>query len=284
MTRKRAPAAAGGAPDSAVGRRVADVLQRLFAGNQSAMAKAIGVSHAAISQIVHGKRQPGPRVLQAIAGLPGVSPDWAILGKGAAPAVPVQRDPNKCFLPVVASLDFALSAEPTRTRTSRGLQVAASEYSPSRIVFQVPQRHVCILRSGGRLKPGDFLIFETDRGLWLSKPQHLGKRLCLIAVQDDKGQMRGELVRVDFRRPSAKNPQPQLRVQRLYPILDRDLLPVPQPNADRCLEKFDRLSRCIILPGSTTPKGLPADPPRKRHEIVEPEEILAVAVRLIAKP
>src|SRR3984957_1385211 len=130
--------------------RVNELLQRLFAGNESAMAKALGCSQAAISHIVHGHRGVGSRILRSIAALPGVSPDWALLGVGAPPATKFQRDLTKCFLPVFSSIDFALAVDPVKAPTSRGEQVTPADYSETRIIFEIPEADTWLRHSGGR--------------------------------------------------------------------------------------------------------------------------------------
>src|SRR6202044_2605845 len=124
--------------------RVRIVLERLFAGNQSEMGRALGCTPAAISQIVRERRGVGGGILRALATLPGVSPDWAILGLGAQPAVLGRPTRESLFLPVVSSLDFTLSGRPPQAHTSMAKQVAQLDFSPTRLIFQVAEGHPCL--------------------------------------------------------------------------------------------------------------------------------------------
>ena len=85
---------------STIESRLNEILQRWFCGSQSEMARQLGVTQAAISLAVTGKRKLGPRLLTAVKGLPGLPVDWLIGGKGTLPERPVSRDPARCFLPL----------------------------------------------------------------------------------------------------------------------------------------------------------------------------------------
>src|SRR4051812_9308103 len=61
--------------------RVRWLVKTRFAGNRSAMAKAIGFSHTVIANVVNGKA-PGRRLLEAIAARLGVDAVWLREGEG----------------------------------------------------------------------------------------------------------------------------------------------------------------------------------------------------------
>jgi transcriptional regulator with XRE-family HTH domain len=162
-------------------KRVKIVAERLYAGNQSAMARDLGCTHAAISQILHGRRGAGAGILRAIAALPGVSPEWAILGVGEPPAVLGRPGAEKLYLPLVTSLGFAVSDPPVQAQSSMAEQVLTIDYSPTRLIFQVQDGDPCLQSHGGRLKAGDHILFEADRRVWIRAPEFLDGRLCVIA-------------------------------------------------------------------------------------------------------
>src|SRR4051794_24015954 len=62
--------------------RIKRLLEILFSGHQRRMAEETGLSHGLLSEIVNGRKGPGRRVLDAIAGHPKVNPHWLYLGEG----------------------------------------------------------------------------------------------------------------------------------------------------------------------------------------------------------
>jgi transcriptional regulator with XRE-family HTH domain len=63
-------------------KRVTWLLQNQFQGNRSAMGRATGFSHTAISKVAKGVKPPGRRMLTAIAEKLDVSTDWLLRGLG----------------------------------------------------------------------------------------------------------------------------------------------------------------------------------------------------------
>lgn len=268
--------------------RVKIVLQRLYAGNQSEMAKALACSHVAVSQIVRERRGVGARILRAMANLPGVSPEWAILGVGRPPRVLGQSDPTQLLLPVFTSLEFALSDYPTRVPTSIFEQVVPVEYNSTRAIFQIPDDHACVPRADGRLKAGDHILLETDRRIWTEDPSFLDGRLCVVAkIEGDK--LTAELVRVDVTRGKP-------RVSENWPIVrcDRTVSSQIAANASgknvhrrsmtemdtdvEMLRKHGKTTRPIQLETSSPARGN-AEEKRTGSKGLDLKEIVAASIR-----
>lgn len=295
MTRKKkqTPRSGGSEHLTSAQHRVKELLERLFAGNESAMGKALGCSQSAISQIVHGRRGVGGRILRLMAALPGVSPDWALLGNGLPPTTQFQRDPTKCFLPVFFSLDFALAVDPAKTPTSKGEQVRPIDYSDTRVIFEVPEGHICVRQFGRRLKPGDLLLVETDRRLWISNPSFLDGRICLLAALTDQGTSGVELVRVNLKRDTHEKSAAALivRGQRWIDPSEAAQLGPERARQEAVAEtrkdfrkKYGREPRTIRISDEfASTSSSPRSPPRPPRTL-QVDEVLAVSIRLIGVP
>ncbi len=64
--------------------KLKEVLNSQYDGNVSAFAKALGVSGPAISDVVHGKRGIGMKILRGLARVSGVSVDELVTGRPSA--------------------------------------------------------------------------------------------------------------------------------------------------------------------------------------------------------
>src|SRR4051812_7212842 len=85
-------------------RRIGLLLRLVWAGNRSAMARDLGVSHPVISRVAAGQQEPPGKLLLALAGRPTVNLRWLFLGEGE-PLNP--RDPAAAggrFAPVATRL------------------------------------------------------------------------------------------------------------------------------------------------------------------------------------
>src|SRR5262245_48984397 len=85
------------------GGRVRWLLHEKWAGNCSAMARAIGVSHTERNKIGFGGREPGRRVLEAVAAYPRFNPVWILSGQGE-PMLEAPRPPAPIAVPIAESV------------------------------------------------------------------------------------------------------------------------------------------------------------------------------------
>lgn len=67
---------------SGISLRIEEIVEKLFNGNQSALAKAIGVNESNIRSYIKEGRMPKADVLEKIANKTAVSCDWLLMGRG----------------------------------------------------------------------------------------------------------------------------------------------------------------------------------------------------------
>ncbi len=73
-------------PDAIAG-RIGYLLQHVWFGNQSEMARDLGCSQSLISKVVAGERSPGHKLMQALTEHPTINKGWLIAGEGPPLAV-----------------------------------------------------------------------------------------------------------------------------------------------------------------------------------------------------
>ncbi len=148
--------------------RVVWVLTHRFAGRQRAMARATGISQATLSRAARGQFSVSHEVVEALAALPGINPDWARVGVGD-PLLP----------PTAGTLPFALGVLPgppadhARLLTGERHPVAAAHDRPTRYLYRVPDGCPLGADRGLALKVGDLLLLDADRDVWAGRLDHL---------------------------------------------------------------------------------------------------------------
>jgi transcriptional regulator with XRE-family HTH domain len=272
--------------------RVSEVLESLFGGSETEMAERIGVSQSTVSRIVNGQRNPGPKVLRAIATLPGVSPDWVLRGKGEPPRIDALRDPGRCQLPLVSNLELVCRKLTESLWQGPWYLVSPEHYSETRVLFRVPRDGDCVRRSAGRLKPGDRVVFETNRDLWISNRKFVDEKVCVIRTPDDPTQRRAELVRVKLKGGKSPRSGGTLLIRRFQMVNT-----IPKQISEQKLVgaiarlrvvaamAHERESRYIRFSGDRIAQRVSVEPlTRREKETIEPESILAVAITVIGRP
>ena len=68
--------------ESSAADRIAWLLNEVWSGNRSEMARAVHVTHSALAKIARGEQEPGRRLLQAVASDPRVNAAWLLSGVG----------------------------------------------------------------------------------------------------------------------------------------------------------------------------------------------------------
>jgi transcriptional regulator with XRE-family HTH domain len=264
--------------------RVWEVLQCYFLGSQSEMARQLGMTQPAISLVVTGKREPGPRLLNAIARLPGVSADWISSGKGTLPERQAVRDPRRCFLPLYASLHDAFPSRNQLGPTIHGVNVRAADFSESRIVLELSEAREWGDAKNCPLRPGCCLIFETDRRFWAAEPYKLEGRYA-VRFSADQAPDRGELVYVRRLESLLKPGNTTAYVKRLW----HGTSATPQSDAELSLAtsvqkffaEYGKYARCVRVDSeSDSGTHQPPRPRVRRRELVpvSVEDIVAIDV------
>ncbi len=156
--------------------RVVYLLAHLFGGNQRAMARALGVSQALISQVVNGNRAAGPRLMAALARHPGVDPEWLRGGTGQPLVLP-----ERGTLPVAAGL---LPGPPLlfpQLLSGSRHPVADALGRPTRYWVALAPDSDLVREPRLRLAPGDLLLLEADPA-WTRRPDLTDGRLCGVRL------------------------------------------------------------------------------------------------------
>jgi transcriptional regulator with XRE-family HTH domain len=268
----------------AIRARVTEVVVRRFTGSQRAMARAIGVSQATISQVVSGKKKAGPRFLNAIANLPGISSDWLLLGRGSLPEGRSIPDPARCFLPLYTSLHDAFPSRNQLGPTTHGVNVRAVDFSDTRIVLQLSEAKEWGDSRSCDLRPGDCLIFETDRQSWGAQPRKLKQA---YAIHFSTGQVPSPAELVDIRRieTSLEPGKVTAFVKKFWnnppATLEISAETSLAASAQRFLAEYGKHPRCVQIDSES---GVGMQRPRRRRvrrgELVPVcvEDIVAIAV------
>ena len=156
------------------------MVDNLHDGKLNRLAATINASGAAISRVLGGKAEVGPRLLEALAAHPQISPDWVRFGLGE----PLRSsDPSNAqsvgqFLPVAASILPGAPADHPLALSGEHHPVAGFHSRPSRYWLKVSQEIPEKARVAGRLEPGDLVLMEADRKCWRDDPRVLVGKLC----------------------------------------------------------------------------------------------------------
>ena len=82
MAKKERQSSIAPGPEATLGDRVTWLLDHVWNGNRSEMARAIGVTHSVLTKVAAGQQNPGRRLLDAVASHPKISPAWLLTGQG----------------------------------------------------------------------------------------------------------------------------------------------------------------------------------------------------------
>ena len=165
--------------------RVEWLVDTRFQGNRSAMARAVGFSHAIISEVVRGGRTPGPRLRGAIADRLGVDPVWLNTGAGQpfVPGPPVHVEDGLFVSPTPLPGLPPVISDPTRGGRAGPPVVAPS---PTRYWLKLTSADPLVRVSGARFFPDDRLLLEADPAAF-PPPAMLFERLCVVRTPASGG-------------------------------------------------------------------------------------------------
>ena len=157
--------------------RVVWVLNNVFHGRQRRMADALGISQSQLSRIASGQLGPSPEILDAVARLPGINPEWVLHGEGE-PLLP----PTRGTLPVSP---FVLPGPPlTCSHLLSGSRhmVAEALDRDTRYWLQVQDSWPLVKAVEWKISPGDLLLMETTHD-WTGRLDLGLGRLCGVRVR-----------------------------------------------------------------------------------------------------
>jgi hypothetical protein len=156
------------------------MVDNLHDGRLTRLAASINASGAAISRVLSGKAEVGPRLLEALASHPQIRPDWVRYGRGEPrrSSDPSGAAPGGQFLPVAVGILPGAPADHPLELSGEHQPVAAFFYRPTRYWLKITERIPKKARAAGRLEPDDLVLMETDRQCWLDDLRVLVGRLC----------------------------------------------------------------------------------------------------------
>jgi transcriptional regulator with XRE-family HTH domain len=158
------------------------VLDQLYGGNQSRLARDVGVSQSLISKVARGERTPGRKLLEALARLPGVRPEWALRGEGA-PFAPTTRG----TLPVALGVLPGWPERFPERLTGQRHPIAEALERASRYWMAVPAGSPLTAVACLALLPGDLILFDANPDVWESNLEQLQGRLFGVKLHRGAG-------------------------------------------------------------------------------------------------
>jgi len=195
----RQPASAQTAAD-----RVTWLLNQIWNGNKSEMARAIGVTHSVITKVAAGQQQAGRRLMAAIASHPKVNPAWLMTGQGEPLLASSQESPSDGWpVPIFGQLILGPPDQNRDLSSGESFPLPGSLYRQSRYWLRVAPGDSIVKHPTARIRPYDLLLIETDPRWWQSV-ETFDERIC--AVQLDPA-LRAQLGYVTWRSPSADEPE-----------------------------------------------------------------------------
>lgn len=168
--------------------RISILLRDVWGGNQRKMAEDVGVSQPAISKVVRGDQPPGRRLMELVAADPKVNPEWVLRGVGGPTPAPAPESTGGDWMVPVAGC--ILPGHPRRHAallTGARLPVAAFYRSESRYLLAVQPGDPVVYAEGERVAPGDHLLMEADRDVWLSNRMVLVGKLVALRLDGGRG-------------------------------------------------------------------------------------------------
>lgn len=256
-------------------RRVRWLVENLWQGNSSAMAREIGMSHATIGRVVRGEQPPGRKLLTAIADRPKVNPAWLLSGEGQ----PLLSDP--AGLPIARCLLPGSPEEHRDLLSGEHYPVAKAFDRPSRYFYQVPANHPIVI-SGPKITADDLLLLETDPALCCDLDYAADDRVCVIRDPESQG---GRLVLAELMFSSGGEDEPRELRAELYHV--RQPSPPPAPRVQERVigsigDQWDVFARPRKQESIRQRKRRPPETDRGVR-YPTPADIVAVCVQLIRR-
>lgn len=196
MAKKNSPRQDAPPPHSlaTASERVSWLLEHLWSGNRSQMARDIGVSHSVLAKIAAGTQSAGRRLLGAIASHPKVNPGWLLTGQGepllaASTASPADGWP----LPISRQLLWLRPSEQREFFTGETFPVPGALYRETRYWLRVLPANSLVQLPLWAVRPHDLLLMETDPAYWASAEQ-IDELICAVRRPNELHPRLGQFV------------------------------------------------------------------------------------------
>jgi hypothetical protein len=232
------------------------IADRLYGGNKSGLARAIGCSHTAVNKIIAGTQEPGAWLIGKLAEVhEEINVRWLLTGKGEPFLSASETDHGAGWpLPVAGELLPGPPEENAdRLKGASTFPVAGDQFRTSRYFLCVPSTMPIVKDVYLGVRAFDFLLLESNRDQ-IDVAKLEPARLCVIkqpwddqlalAVVTVEDHDEGVVLTADtFDAPARKSPEarrisiivapgyaPEIAVQRLEPHeLRRGRKPRPTP-------------------------------------------------------
>lgn len=181
------------------------LLDTLWKGNKSAMARDVGLSHSVINKVAYGQQLPGRKFLRSLADHPKISEEWLFTGKGEPFAQRFTPVEGLDLLPIT---DHPLPGSPVDYpgHLLGTMQLLAQEWvRPSRYLLRLKEGAPILDDREARVAVDDLLLIETDP-IWIEQPQVLDQKTVVIRVER-AGISELQLGRASLERVSGKPPK-----------------------------------------------------------------------------
>ena len=178
--------------------RIKWLVETRFNGNRSAMAKAIGFSHAIVGRVVAGA-QPGRRLLEAVAKQLHVNAAWLERGEGQ-PFPHDQVEENRGIPMTNVLLPGPPSAHQDMI-TGGWVTVPEIVASPSVYWLALQSTQSVVMKPSSGFRTGDHLLMETDPARFPKEDRLIGD-VCV--VRDGAGGAQLKLAAIEYRSASAE--------------------------------------------------------------------------------
>lgn len=238
-------------------RRIKELVKLISNDSQRDFARRVGCSHSTIAKIANGQRDPGKDIMDRIAQLPCVNPQW--LESGIGRPLRFQPPEEHLLIPVARSLLPGIPADNSKSLTSEQIALPLSLYQPTRYAIRaidaIENRSI-----PPEILPQDMFIIETASGLWNSNIQALNERYTVVQTSSrKKNLLQMAYLRVD--QPQGKPPQILNYSQRN--------LSKHSPNNTEPLRREVMLDAAYQIHENT------------RAEVIDPKQICGLVVQLI---
>jgi hypothetical protein len=172
---------------STPGGRIEFLLRDRWNDNQRRMAAEIGVAQTAISKAVRGEQPPGLKFLMAVGKVPGLNPEWVLEGKGEPYCKTRPRGASEGkTLPVSRVILPGPVEEYGGLLTELRLDFEGL-VRPSLYAIELQPGEPVTRSASLNLRPGDYLVMESDRDVWGLNPQILYGKLCAVRRAAENG-------------------------------------------------------------------------------------------------
>lgn len=157
--------------------RVSSLAEQLWGGNQSKMAKDLGLSQPAVHRAVKGARRPSYDLLIALAKDGRVNVGWVLTGEGD----PFVKSQPNLMLPVFTRPSVKPLGQASAPMSAQSFAVAPHLFRASRYWYRVSRSDEIV--EFEKVSVGDLLLVETDPQYW-SGSFWFASQLALVRTKE----------------------------------------------------------------------------------------------------